>query len=103
MYNKVLRHAGFDTVVTGYVEEAIAFYEELRPRIICLDWRLLDGTGKDFLDYLNSVEDELPAIFVISAEVTPDDIEGYQHLIRGYYNKPMELKEMVQKVIEADS
>lgn len=103
MYSKVLRHAGYETISTPSVEESIALFEEHWPRVVCLDWRLIDGTCEPFLDHIRQLDPaDAPYILVISAEVTRDDVAAYLDLIEGYYTKPIELKEMVKKVTALD-
>lgn len=101
MYTKVLRHAGFETVVTPTIAEAIELFEAYAPPIICLDWRLEDDTADKFLDYLSQYpQAQLPKILVISAEVTARDIADYQEMIYGYYNKPVTLRDIVAELID---
>lgn len=101
MYDKVLKHAGYETICTPSVQEAIQLLIKHEPAAVCLDWRLEDGTGAAFLDYVRTLNgSHLPKILIISAQVTKREVAPYVDLIEGYYTKPIALKEMVQKVTQ---
>ena len=103
MYNKVLTHAGFETICVDSAADAIDCLIEYDPRVVCLDWRLVDGTCVPFLEYVQSLDPAYtPKILIISAEVTARDVENYLDVIQDYYTKPITLNEMVARVEALD-
>lgn len=60
---------GFSVVgQAGNVEEALTLAAALQPRVVVLDWMLLDGLGLEFLRSVRS--DPPPAVLVFSANTT---------------------------------
>ena len=101
MYQKVLRHNEFDTLVTATAQEAIEFFLDYAPDIVLLDWMLLDGTSERFLDYVQGLGLAVaPRIIVVSAEVRRQDLEPYSHLVESFFAKPVSPLELVARILE---
>lgn len=96
MYQKVLNHAGFKTLLVYNSQEAITMIRQFDPDLICLDWRLEVGNAKPVLEFLRNLKPEhRPKVLVISAQVTKQDLEGYEDLVSAKLIKPVPLSELV--------
>jgi DNA-binding response OmpR family regulator len=96
MYQKVLNHAGFKTLLVYNSQEAIFMIRQFDPDLICLDWRLESGNAKPVLEFLRSLAPEQrPKVLLISAQITKQDLEGYEDLVSAKLIKPVPLSELV--------
>jgi DNA-binding NtrC family response regulator len=87
-------------VATTLVEARWQF-EEFRPELVVLDFKLPDGTATDVLANVHSVA-PLPAIVALSAFADPGDAFALAEVgVRAYLQKPVRLGELNDAIKKA--
>jgi|GEM_PF-2346772 len=95
MYEKILTHAGYHTVLTPSVAQAMEQLEQFDPDIIFLDWWLEDGNGNLLLDVIRPIPSEKrPSVVVISGHLEKGDLEPYEGLVETFFNKPISVAQI---------
>jgi DNA-binding response OmpR family regulator len=99
LYQKTLRHAGYNVRNEDSVEAALQALFTFDPDVICLDWRLVDGNAAPILEALKQEDAQSwPAILLISGQFEHIDISEYRELIVEAVPKPFSINELKTKV-----
>jgi DNA-binding response OmpR family regulator len=96
---RILRNAGFETVVANDGKQGLELAGELRPAVMILDIQMpgIDGYGVcQELKKMGPPWDHLPVVFLTSLESRALDLLG--HEMGAYLQKPVDSDEVLQVV-----
>ncbi len=94
-----LEHAGFDVVVAGDGEAAIASARGRRPDLVVLDLGLPAGDGFVVMERMRSIPDlEMTPIVVITARDTREGERAVEAGARSFLQKPFNADELVAEI-----
>ena len=92
-----LQRNGFDPVVAGTAEQALALARELAPDVVLLDLSLPDGDGRDVCRELRR-ESDVPIIMLTARGTEIDRIVGLELGADDYVVKPFATGEVIARI-----
>ena len=97
MLTIVLNNEGFETVVCGSGDKALAMFREERPDIVLLDLML---PGMDGVDVCKAIRAEsgVPIVMLTAKNDTVDIVVGLESGADDYIVKPFKPKELVARI-----
>jgi two-component system nitrogen regulation response regulator GlnG len=78
----------------GSLAEGWRKFEEVRPDVVVLDFKLPDGSGLDLFDQIRKVDPKRPVLFLTAHGTTETAIEAMKRGAFDYLAKPFELEQM---------
>jgi two-component system response regulator MtrA len=97
MLGIVLRNEGFDSVVCGDGDAALAAFRECKPDLVLLDLML---PGRDGIDVCRQIRNEsgVPIVMLTAKSDTVDVVLGLESGADDYIVKPFKPKELVARI-----
>lgn len=96
--DRYLAREGFEAVVCGKVEEALAELRQSRPQLMILDVTLPDGNGLDVLRNARFSGTRVPAIVLTARAEESERIVGLELGADDYVTKPFSPRELMARV-----
>ena len=93
----LLEEEGFNCIVAGTYQEAIAAYCEEEPDLILLDISLPDGDGYNLCKKIKK-EQDTPVIFLTAKEEERDVVQGFELGADDYVIKPFRNRELISRI-----
>jgi DNA-binding NtrC family response regulator len=80
----------YDVIKTGTIEECVTAYQDARPGLVLMDYRLSDGTGVDALRRLNE-QWPTKCVLISAYNIDPNEIKMMikHNLIQEFIQKPI--------------
>jgi DNA-binding NtrC family response regulator len=85
--------------VTG--AEGVALVRREPPDVVLLDVNLPDGSGIEFYRQIRAIDARIPVVFITMAKTADTAIEAMKLGAFNYLNKPLDLRQLRQTVLEA--
>ncbi len=103
LYTKLMKSfdGNYKILEASSVEQAADVFEKERPALVLTDHKLIDKTGLQLVEILNSDKYEIkPSIIVLSGYISAEDIKSYEEAgIKYTFRKPVNVREL-KKAIE---
>jgi len=95
-----LRHAGYDVVVKGTVDEAIAQVDRMLPDLVVLDWMLPGQSGLALAKRWRAQvrTRDLPIIMLTAKAAEADKVCGLDAGADDYLTKPFSTQELMARI-----
>ncbi len=89
-----LKNRGYTVYSAGTIKEAKALLNSKEVNLILLDWRLPDGDGLEFLDYLKEQFSFIPVIMITAFASVEHAVTSMKKGAYHYLAKPINLEEL---------
>ena len=95
-----LRHAGYEVVVTGTADEAIAQVDRMLPDLVVLDWMLPGQSGLTLAKRWRAQvrTRDLPIIMLTAKAAEADKVSGLDAGADDYLTKPFSTHELMARI-----
>lgn len=91
---------GFEAVVAGCAGEALTLVRKYRPHVVLLDLKMPDMSGIDVLSEIKEFDPGIEVI-ILTGHGGADRQIGMAEGAFDYIMKPVEIKELISKIIQA--
>ncbi len=109
LFRKMLPEDSYHLIFSTNGEEGLSLFEEEKPDVVILDYRMLGATGDEFMERLTDSQLARTSIIMISGHAVPDiDLsERNQRKLFAYFEKPFfemaKLKESIDQAIKRNN
>ena len=102
--DKLISSLGHETLVAENGKEALAIWQQIRPRVLITDWVMPELTGLELCSQIRSAEgDRYTYIIMITSKDSPGDLEtAMKQGVDDFIRKPFRKEELAARLRPAE-